>query len=105
MALFRIEYRPRLEAIAGKFQDKPLIGFVSTLLQDYVPLIDEYYYCELSNFPDPYQRLCARLTWIIVRRYGIEESCTSVFTSSSPRLSSSSFGLPVVERMYGICTG
>ncbi|KAG0659819.1 Peroxisomal membrane protein pex16 [Rhodotorula mucilaginosa] len=36
--------KPRLEAIAGKFQDKPLIGFVSTLLQDYVPLIDEYYY-------------------------------------------------------------
>jgi hypothetical protein len=38
-----------------------LSSIVSTLLQDYVPLIDEYYYCELSNFPDPYQRLCARL--------------------------------------------
>ncbi|GAA5987328.1 hypothetical protein JCM10908_001911 [Rhodotorula pacifica] len=36
--------KPRLEAIAGKFEDKPVIGFVSTLLQDYVPLIDEYYY-------------------------------------------------------------
>lgn len=44
-------HRPRLEAIAGKFQDKPLIGFVSTLLQDYVPLIDEYYYCEFSSSP------------------------------------------------------
>lgn len=46
-------HRPRLEAIAGKFQDKPLIGFVSTLLQDYVPLIDEYYYCEFLYCPPP----------------------------------------------------
>ena len=38
--------RPRLEGISDRFADKPLIGFVSTMIKDYTPLIDEYYYCE-----------------------------------------------------------
>jgi len=37
--------RPQLEGIAGKFEDKPLIGFVSTLIHDYMPLVDDYYFC------------------------------------------------------------
>jgi hypothetical protein len=37
--------RPQLESVARRFEDKPVIGFVATLLHDYVPLIDEYYYC------------------------------------------------------------
>ncbi|TNY24340.1 peroxisome membrane protein [Rhodotorula diobovata] len=36
--------KPQLESIGRKFEDKPLIGFVSTLLNDYIPLYDEYYY-------------------------------------------------------------
>ncbi|GAA6059760.1 hypothetical protein JCM10212_001968 [Sporobolomyces blumeae] len=36
--------KPRLEGISNTFADKPLIGFVSTLIKDYTPLIDEYYY-------------------------------------------------------------
>ncbi|GJN90015.1 hypothetical protein Rhopal_003010-T1 [Rhodotorula paludigena] len=36
--------KPRLESMARTFEDKPLVGFVSTLLQDYIPLYDEYYY-------------------------------------------------------------
>lgn len=38
-------HRPRLESMARTFEDKPLVGFVSTMLQDYIPLYDEYYYC------------------------------------------------------------
>jgi peroxin-16 len=37
--------RPQLESIARKFDDKPLVGFVSTIITDYTPLFDEYYYC------------------------------------------------------------
>ncbi|GAA5895438.1 peroxisomal membrane protein PEX16 [Sporobolomyces salmoneus] len=36
--------KPRLEGISDRFADKPLIGFVSTMIKDYTPLIDEYYY-------------------------------------------------------------
>ncbi|BGP25702.1 peroxisomal membrane protein pex16 [Rhodotorula toruloides] len=36
--------KPQLEGMARRFEDKPVIGFVATLLHDYVPLIDEYYY-------------------------------------------------------------
>jgi len=40
--------RPRLEGISDRFADKPLIGFVSTLIKDYTPLIEDYYYCTLT---------------------------------------------------------
>ncbi|GAA5956979.1 hypothetical protein JCM3765_006659 [Sporobolomyces pararoseus] len=36
--------KPKLEGISDRFADKPLIGFVSTMIKDYTPLIDEYYY-------------------------------------------------------------
>ncbi|GAA5864797.1 hypothetical protein JCM8547_009235 [Rhodosporidiobolus lusitaniae] len=36
--------KPQLERIAAKFDDKPLVGFVSTLVQDYTPLFDDYYF-------------------------------------------------------------
>ncbi|GAA5889494.1 hypothetical protein JCM6882_007050 [Rhodosporidiobolus microsporus] len=36
--------KPQLERIADKFDDKPLVGFVSTIIKDYTPLFDEYYY-------------------------------------------------------------
>ncbi|GAA5828143.1 hypothetical protein JCM5353_007802 [Sporobolomyces roseus] len=36
--------KPRLEGISDRFADKPLIGFVSTLIKDYTPLIEDYYY-------------------------------------------------------------
>ncbi|GAA5827348.1 hypothetical protein JCM11251_003776 [Rhodosporidiobolus azoricus] len=36
--------KPQLTRIANKFDDKPLVGFVSTVIKDYTPLFDEYYY-------------------------------------------------------------
>ncbi|GAA6010001.1 hypothetical protein JCM10207_007514 [Rhodosporidiobolus poonsookiae] len=36
--------KPQLEGLANKFDDKPIVGFVSTLIKDYTPLFDEYYY-------------------------------------------------------------
>ncbi|GAA5822323.1 hypothetical protein JCM3770_001571 [Rhodotorula araucariae] len=36
--------KPQLESVARKLEDKPVIGFVATLLHDYIPLYDEYYY-------------------------------------------------------------
>ncbi|GAA5902052.1 hypothetical protein JCM5296_007564 [Sporobolomyces johnsonii] len=36
--------KPQLEAVSSVFADKPIVGFVSTLINDYTPLIDDYYY-------------------------------------------------------------
>lgn len=33
--------RPQLEAISNRFNDTPVIGLVSTLIGDYMPLVDE----------------------------------------------------------------
>jgi peroxin-16 len=38
--------RRRLEGVQSAFEDKPVVGFVATLIKDYVPLIDEYYFCK-----------------------------------------------------------
>ncbi len=46
--------RPRLEGVRGAFEGKPLVGFVATLVGDYVPLIDEYYYCKPRLRPTRY---------------------------------------------------
>ncbi|GAA6020560.1 hypothetical protein JCM11491_000796 [Sporobolomyces phaffii] len=45
--------KPRLEGISDRFADKPLVGFVSTLIRDYTPLIDEYYY-SVQTLLDPF---------------------------------------------------
>lgn len=37
--------RPQLEGIVGRFENKPLLGFVSTMIGDYMPLVDDYYFC------------------------------------------------------------
>ncbi|CEL57903.1 Peroxisomal membrane protein PEX16 OS=Yarrowia lipolytica (strain CLIB 122 / E 150) GN=PEX16 PE=3 SV=1 [Rhizoctonia solani AG-1 IB] len=36
--------RPKLDAVAKKTQDAPLLGLLSAFIGDWVPLIDEYYY-------------------------------------------------------------
>lgn len=38
--------RPQLEGFAGRFESKPVLGFVSTLIHDYTPLVDDYYFCK-----------------------------------------------------------
>lgn len=37
--------RPKLESIADKTARAPLIGVFGALVKDWIPLIDEYYYC------------------------------------------------------------
>jgi len=51
--------RRRLESVQGAFEDKPVVGFVATLIKDYVPLIDEYYYCQSGAFHISFQDLPA----------------------------------------------
>ncbi|KEP55759.1 peroxisomal membrane protein pex16 [Rhizoctonia solani 123E] len=36
--------RPKLDAVAKKTQDAPLLGLLSAFIGDWMPLIDEYYY-------------------------------------------------------------
>ncbi|KAK4055882.1 hypothetical protein OIO90_003139 [Microbotryomycetes sp. JL221] len=36
--------KPRLEGLSSRFDDKPLIGFLSTFIRDYIPLVDDYYF-------------------------------------------------------------
>ncbi len=47
-------FRPKLEAVAEKTSHAPLLGLFGALMKDWIPLIDEYYYCTsyaLSLFP------------------------------------------------------
>lgn len=36
--------RPKLEAFANKTADKPVLGLLSAFIQDWIPLIEDYYY-------------------------------------------------------------
>lgn len=37
--------RPKIESIAENIATKPIIGALSMIIRDWIPLIDEYYYC------------------------------------------------------------
>lgn len=41
--------RPQLEALADKTATAPVLSLVSALLKDWIPLIDEYHYCEFCS--------------------------------------------------------
>jgi hypothetical protein len=38
--------RPKLEGVVDTTVNVPILGLVSALVKDWIPLIDEYYYCE-----------------------------------------------------------
>ena len=38
--------KPKLEGVANVTRNKPILSVLSALIGDWVPLIDEYYYCE-----------------------------------------------------------
>lgn len=70
--------------MARRFEDKPVIGFVATLLHDYVPLIDEYYYCALisRSLPSP----SADTILGLPRRHGLIPPSRPVPCTRSPAL-------------------
>lgn len=39
-------FRPKVEAVVEKTANTPIIGIISSLVKDWIPLVDEYYYCE-----------------------------------------------------------
>lgn len=43
--VFPSPYRPKLESLADKTARAPFIGLFSAFVKDWIPLIDEYYYC------------------------------------------------------------
>lgn len=43
--------RPKLEVVAQKASRAPVVGLIGALLEDWIPLIDEYYYCESITAP------------------------------------------------------
>ena len=42
--------RPKLEAFAAKTARVPVLGLFSSFIQDWIPLIEDYYYCEFPTF-------------------------------------------------------
>jgi hypothetical protein len=42
-------YRPKLEALADSSAQWPLLNILGSFLRDWMPLIDEYYYCESAS--------------------------------------------------------
>lgn len=43
-------FRPKLEGFVSSTVHKPLIGLFGSLVGDWIPLIDQYYYCEFTKF-------------------------------------------------------
>ena len=43
-------YRPKIVGISAALEGKPILGFLSTFVQDYLPLIDEYHFCQPFPF-------------------------------------------------------
>ena len=37
--------RPKLESLADRTANIPVVNLFSALVKDWIPLIDEYYYC------------------------------------------------------------
>lgn len=37
--------RPKIESIADSITNKPIIGAFGMIIRDWIPLINEYYYC------------------------------------------------------------
>jgi hypothetical protein len=42
--------RPKLESFANKTSSIPLLNLFSAVINDWIPLIEEYYYCEKHSF-------------------------------------------------------
>ncbi|KAI9509073.1 peroxisome membrane protein [Russula earlei] len=52
--------RPKLESFAESSEQWPVLNILSTLLRDWMPLVDEYYYCKHGHphlFPCTYLRM------------------------------------------------
>lgn len=56
--LWLIHFRPKVSAIASRLTGIPVIGVLGLIVQDWLPLIDEYYYCKHP----PSAAGCRRLT-------------------------------------------
>jgi peroxin-16 len=41
-----ILFRPKVEAVVKKTANTPILGVLSSIVKDWIPLVDEYYYCE-----------------------------------------------------------
>jgi peroxin-16 len=44
-----LSYRPKLESFAESSAQWPLLNITGAFLRDYLPLIDEYHYCEYGH--------------------------------------------------------
>jgi hypothetical protein len=42
-------HRPKVEALADSSAQWPVLNILGAFLRDWMPLIDEYYYCEYEN--------------------------------------------------------
>jgi hypothetical protein len=42
--------RRKLDVLVEKAANVPLLGLLGAFLKDWMPLIDEYYYCEFSPY-------------------------------------------------------
>lgn len=47
-SIWRDFTRLKLDAVAERTLRTPIVGLFGSLLKDWIPLIDEYYYCELG---------------------------------------------------------
>lgn len=54
LSSFIVAGRPKLDSLVEKTANMPLLNLLGAVVKDWIPLIDEYYYCERSSFHHPF---------------------------------------------------
>lgn len=45
--------RPKIVSIAKTLERVPILGLVGDLVEGYLPLVDDYFFCEFMNYKSP----------------------------------------------------
>lgn len=45
--------RPKVVSIAKTLERVPILGLVGDLVEGYLPLVDDYFFCEFMNYKNP----------------------------------------------------
>lgn len=45
--------RPKIVSIAKTLESVPILGLVGDLVEGYLPLVDDYFFCEFMNYKSP----------------------------------------------------
>jgi hypothetical protein len=78
--------RPKIMRVVGALERIPILGLVGGFIGDYVPLVDDYFYCTSLNFPGPMSPLTKAVQTLVARNVArvvieaVEMPCCTVIS-------------------------